>query len=100
MSRMVELGEEWDEPKDTSRQVHGDEKRLMRRARQQTERIPDGCSIVITSLGEQVGIHPMRAREIARTWRNEERYRCPDSPDRGILTAKGRNEPLPGGGDS
>ena len=95
MTRRVPLGPEADERPDTSRQVHPDEVRLLRRARQQAERVPDGCAIELVPLGEQVGIHPMRTREIGRTWANEDRYRCAGSPGTGRLTEKGRSEPLP-----
>lgn len=94
MTRRVDLTEQ-PEP-DTTRQVQPDERDLLDAARAAHDRQPDRCALRLVALGRRLGIHPMRTREIARTWSNEGRYQYPgDKPDTGRLTEKGREDSLP-----
>lgn len=93
MTRFVDFDES--DVGSPGRQVMPDERRLLEQVRDRQRDQPDGCAIQLVDLAEQVGIHPQRAREIARTWANEGRYSFGCRVAIGRLTAKGLTKPLP-----
>lgn len=79
------------DPEDVAgRDVQPDERRLWRRVRRMSAQ--NNGEIQLTRAGEQVGIHPIRARELGRTWANAGLYSYPaDRPGTGRLTDAGRD---------
>jgi|AntRauMinimDraft_3_1070383.scaffolds.fasta_scaffold01984_3 hypothetical protein len=95
MTRFVPLDDDDDEPRQRGRQILDGEERLLQRVRDVTRSQPVGVQIELVEIAQQLGLGPQRARQIARTWKNEGRYVAGSRIGRGRLTQKGREDALP-----
>lgn len=95
MTRFVPLDDDDISEPDHGRQILDGEQRLLTRLRQVDSSQPLGVDIELVQIAQQVGIGPQKARQIARTWKNEGRYIPSGRIGRGQLTQKGREEALP-----
>ena len=62
-------------------QIEPDEARLWEKVLTEHRKRPEG-RIRVAELGKQVGIHPQRSRQLARTWKNRGWIDYAISPDR------------------